>query len=127
VGNGNSDMTIIIEGAIALALVCNTARRDEDCFVLSSNRPKTFQVSNGSSLEEQVKRDLVALFGVTSVRVVRTDKAFTATVDMAVFDRTTRRAVYAKERSLNEKYPDYTFDVYLMDQSGITNGNAVRE
>ena len=119
-----NDMTIVVEGAIALAMVCSTSRRDEDCYVLSSANPKTFQISNGSSLEAEVKRDLVCLQGVNAVHLSRIDNAFTATVDMVLFDKATRRAVYARERFLHEKYPDYTFDVYLLDQSGITNGNA---
>ena len=122
-------MTVIVEGALALAMACSTnatRKRDEqECFIFSSTS-RTFQVSTGQSLESAIKDDLFDLNGVSAVRISRLDRAFTVTVDLVLFDKATRRAVYAMERAFNEKYNGYTFDVYLVDQSELTKENAFK-
>lgn len=98
-------------------------------FLLASNDTKCVNASSGKTAEAIMNEEFEELAGVERVMITREGSIFSIDIDMSVFDRDTRRRVYAKEQKLYNDFPKYSFNIHLNDRSRrhVAIINAVQE
>jgi hypothetical protein len=111
---------MLFETTLGTTLLVSAAarcqRQESQGFLLSSGTARIC-VASGKSAEAIMTEEFDELAGVESVKITRDGQSFSIDIDMSMFDRATRRRIYAKERELYSKFPRYLLNVHLNDRS----------
>ena len=114
---------IVCETILAVTMVCTAAgtARDESLpeFLSGGLAKNFFQISSGSSLEEQVKRDIEQLEGVHSVQITKGNGRIAVNVFLTELDFRYFPALAAKEIELFDSYPGLKFDFNMLPIAAI--------
>jgi hypothetical protein len=121
-------MLLVAETVFAATVLCSTAERrqrsENDPFFVSNRGLTCFNVCTGSSLENKLTTEFENIAAVKDVRVNRSGDTFALEIEMARFDRVSRRQIYAREKELYHRFPQYSFGFCLIDASRAMTTNV---
>ena len=111
--------------AVGLSTICLPNKRSFEILSNANSGSSSFYACSGNSVEKEIADQLRALPSVDGVDASRNGDLVSVQVQMAKFDRVTRRRVYQKEKELFDSFPAFKIDICLVDTT--STANAVTE
>ena len=117
--------TILVVSAICSAMPPRRASIQN--YSITSNAPGCFQIASGITIEDEVTYNLNSLPGIGGAATLANRRRclLMVDIDVAKFDRDTRRSIYAAGRALHEEFPNHVLDFRLIDKSQVAIGDAL--